>query len=158
VALCLLTVSAKMHDAVRRADGQPEPSPERQGSNNIMKRTLSIFVAALLTAVFASAASAHVVMVTAAIPAASASSDADLEQALVGVLHEAIAHTVAFAPTQVTLEEVRRVGDQIYVVLLIVDADGEQLLLRLAGDDAASSPSPEGTSDGTSKQPAIPTI
>jgi hypothetical protein len=46
-----------------------------------------IFVLALVTASFASTASTHVVMVTAAIPAVKASNDT---------------HAIAFAPTQIT--------------------------------------------------------
>ena len=119
-----------------------------------MKVPLGILVFALVTAAFASAASAHVVMVTATIPAATASSSSDLEQALVVVLDDAIAHTVAFAPTHVTLENVQLVGDQIYLILLIVDADGEQLLQQLERDDPASPPSREGAPE----LPAPPTI
>jgi hypothetical protein len=119
-----------------------------------MKLPLSIFVVALVTTACASAASAHVVMVTAAIPAVSVSNDSDLEQALAVVLDDAITHTVAFAPTQITLQAMRRVGDQLYLLLLIVDADGEQLLHRLERDDPASSRSPSDTSEN----PAPPTM
>ena len=119
-----------------------------------MKLPLGILVFALLTVALASTAPAHVVMVTAAIPAANASSDADLERALAAVLDDAITRTVAFAPTQVTLQDVRRVGDQIYLMLLIVDADGERLIRRLERDAPASSGSPEGASE----QPVTPTI
>jgi hypothetical protein len=95
-----------------------------------MKLPLTVLVLVLAAAAFAPAASAHVVMVTAAIPVARASSDADLQQAVADVLDDAITRTVAFAPTQVTLQDVRQVGDQIYLILLILDADGEQLPWR----------------------------
>ena len=116
-----------------------------------MKRSLGILVFALVTAGFAATASAHVVMVTAAIPAARASNDADLQQALAAVLDDAITHTVAFAPTQVTLQGVRQVGDQIYLMLLIVDQDGEQLIHRLETDDVQPSGSPVPPSDDAPK-------
>ena len=119
-----------------------------------MKLPLRIFVLALVTAAFASTASAHVVMVTASIPEGKASNATDLEQALAVVLNDAITHTVAFAPTQITLQGVRQVGDEIYLMLLIVDADGEQLIHRLEREDAASSRSPA----GTSAKPARPTM
>jgi hypothetical protein len=37
-----------------------------------------------------------------------------------------LAHAIAFNPTLVTLENVRVVGNRMYLLLLIADADGEK--------------------------------
>ena len=38
---------------------------------------------------------------------------------------ETLHRAIAFTPTLVTLQSARRIGDQIYLQLLIVDQDGE---------------------------------
>jgi hypothetical protein len=40
----------------------------------------------------------------------------------------------------VTLKSARRLGDRIYLVLLIVDHDGEEMMKQLASDAATASP------------------
>jgi len=53
----------------------------------------------------------------------------------------ASAYAIAFTPTVVTLRSARIVGDQIYIVLLIADGDGEEAMRRLSTDEAdAASP------------------
>ena len=94
------------------------------------------------TVAFATAASAHVVMVTTSIPAAQASNEADLEHALALVVDDAVTHTVAFTPTKVSVQGVRQVGDQIYLMILVVDRDGEQLIRQLEVGDTDASRSP----------------
>ena len=54
------------------------------------------------------------------------------------VLH----HAIAFTPILVTLQTARVVGDRIYILLLIADGDGEQMMERFADEEAARSVSP----------------
>ena len=99
----------------------------------------------LAIAAFATTASAHVVEVTASIPAGQAANDADLRAAIESAIDDAINHTIAFTPTAVTLQDARRVGDRIYLMFLILDRDGEELIKQLAtdGEKGTGEPVPE---------------
>jgi hypothetical protein len=65
------------------------------------------------------------------------------------VLDDALQSAIAFSPTAVTLQGVRRIGDRIYLQLLIVDHDGEALMKQLAIDagNEADEPAMEGGDD-----------
>jgi hypothetical protein len=106
-----------------------------------MKPVLTALIG-LAIAAFATTASAHVVEITTSIPAGQASSEADLRAALESAIEDALKHAIGFTPTAVTLQNVRRVGDRIYLVLLIVDHDGEEMIKQLAADEANSSHEP----------------
>ena len=45
--------------------------------------------------------------------------------------------THTFSPTMVQVQNARVVGDRMYILLLIVDADGEKALEAIAADGAA---------------------
>ena len=99
-----------------------------------MKPVLSTLIV-LAIAAYAATASAHVVEVTTSIPAAHTADDTDLREALESAIDDAVHHTIGFTPTAVTLQNARRVGDRIYLMFLIVDRDGEELIKRLASDE-----------------------
>lgn len=104
-----------------------------------MKPVWSTSIALVILA-FATAASAHVVEITTSIPAAKVADDAGLKEALESVIEDAVQHAIAFTPTLVTLQSARRLGDRIYLVLLVVDQDGENMMRQLAADEASASP------------------
>ena len=76
------------------------------------------------------------------IPAVTAADDTDLKQALESAIDEAVNRAIGFTPTMVTLANVRRVGDRIYIVLLVADHEGEEMMKHLATDDTNTSPEP----------------
>jgi len=101
-----------------------------------MKGIVTLLIAAAMATFTATSASAHIVEVTTSIPVAEASSQADLKVAVASAVDDAIHRAVAFTPTAVTLQGVRRIGNRIYLQLLIVDQDGEALIKQLASDAA----------------------
>ena len=105
-----------------------------------MKPVVTVLVALAITA-FAATAFAHVVEITTSM-AAEQPSDDDLRAVVESAINDAVHHAIAFTPTVVALQNVRRVGDRIYFVLLIVDHDGEELVKRLATDEANDSSEP----------------
>jgi hypothetical protein len=106
-----------------------------------MKRGLATIIG-LAIAVFATTASAHVVAITTSIPAVKAADDADLKEAVESAIDDAVNHAIGFTPTVVTLQAARVVGDRIYIVLLIVDHDGEEMMKQLATGETHSSSEP----------------
>ena len=106
---------------------------------------------ALAIASFATAASAHVVEITTSIPVAQASDKAELKAALESAIEDAVKQTIRFTPTVVTLHEVRRVGDRIYLMLLVVDREGEELMKQLAIDTGPERGDDETTDDDSVK-------
>jgi hypothetical protein len=104
-----------------------------------MKRILTAIVGLAIVA-FATTASAFVVEITTSIPAVTAADDADLKEALQSAIDDAVKHAIRFTPTLVTLQSARLVGDRIYIMLLVVDREGEETMKRLGADDPDSSP------------------
>ena len=86
-------------------------------------------------------------MVTTSIPVAKASNRADLRVAVESAVDEALQGAIGFTPTVVTVQSARRIGDRIYLQLLIVDQDGEALLKQLAIDSAGQSDEPSTEDD-----------
>ena len=111
-----------------------------------MKPVLATIIG-LAIAAFATTATAHVVEVTTSIPAVKASDEAELKEALESVIDDAVNRAIGFTPTIVTLENLRRVGDRIYIVLLIADHDGEELIKALASEATDTSPEPVAVPD-----------
>jgi len=114
-----------------------------------MKRIITTLIAVAITTFSATGASAHIAKVTASIPVATATNQADLEVAIASAVDDALRRTIGFTPTVVTLQEIHRIGDHIYLHLLIVDAAGEAVIQQLATDAAkeAGEPSTEGAAD-----------
>jgi hypothetical protein len=86
---------------------------------------VATILALLLTAV-ASPAMAYVAVVTTSVPVTSADDEAQLRTALESAVDDVLARAIAFTPTFVALENVRVVGDRIYLLFVIADADGEK--------------------------------
>jgi cytochrome c biogenesis protein CcdA len=95
----------------------------------------TIFGLALVTA--ASPAAAYVVAVPTSISAKSIADDTDLTAALRSAIDDVLSHAVAFSPTFVTVQTARLVGDRVYILLLIGDADGEETIKTMMSSSHA---------------------
>jgi hypothetical protein len=101
-----------------------------------MKTLLAtIFGLALVTA--ASPAAAYVVAIPTSISAKSIADDTDLTAALRSAIDDVLSHAVAFSPTFVTVQTARLVGDRVYILLLIGDADGEETMKTMMSSSHA---------------------
>jgi hypothetical protein len=116
----------------------PSSATAGAGEKNDMKALLTT-LAGLLIATFAGTASAHVVTITTSIPVSKAANDVELRAAVESAIDDAVRRAISFTPTAVTLETVRRVSDRIYLVLLVLDEDGEELMKQLETDEANDS-------------------
>ena len=103
-----------------------------------MKSLLLAIVTGLAIATFASPAAAYVVEITTSIPITSPGGDAKLKEALQSAIDDVLNHAIAFTPTVVTLQSARVVGDQIYILLLIADGDGEETMKRFSAEEPAA--------------------
>ena len=92
-------------------------------------------VIGLAIAVFADPAAAYMPEITTSIPAASAGDDAQLKAAVESAIDDVLHHAIAFTPTLMTLQTVRVIGDRIYLLLLIADGEGEELMRKLPPGD-----------------------
>ena len=103
-----------------------------------MKSLLAAIVG-LVLAGFATPTSAYVVEIATSLPIASAVDNAQLKDALESAIDDVFNHTIAFAfiPTAVTLQSARVVGDRIYILLLIVDGDGEETMRQFSVEEPA---------------------
>jgi hypothetical protein len=95
----------------------------------------TMFGLALVTA--ASPAAAYVVAIPTSISAKSIADDTDLTAALRSAIDDVLSHAVAFSPTFVTVQTARLVGDRVYILLLIGDADGEETIKTMMSSSDA---------------------
>jgi len=115
-----------------------------------MKGLVASIVALAVTTV-ASPARAYVLVVTTSVPVTDTADEGQLETALESAIEDVLGHAIGFTPTVVTLRNVRLVGNRLFVLLLIADAEGEKSL------DSFSAPTPsleapaESSSDPTSR-------
>ena len=86
----------------------------------------------LAIAVSADPSAAYVAAITTSIPIASAGDDDQLKDALTSAIDDVLHHAIAFTPTVVTLQSARVVDDRIYILLLVADGDGEEMLQKLS--------------------------
>jgi len=107
---------------------------------------------ALVIATAASPAAAYVVVVTTSVAVAEAGDEARLKTAVESAVRDVLAHAIAFTPTVVTLENARLVGDRIYLVLLVADADGEKSIEALSALQPAP---PESSDDSAAASPRL---
>ena len=98
-------------------------------------RTLIATILALALLVTARPAPAYVVTVTTSIPARSLAADADLKAALWSAVEDVLRNAIAFAPTFMTVEDARIVGDRLYILIVIGDGDGEATMRALSVGD-----------------------
>ena len=97
-----------------------------------MKTLLAATLIGLTTVTFASSAAAYVVAVPTSFPAASIADDSELEAAVKSAVNDVLSHAIAFSPTFVTLQTARVFGDRVYILLLIGDGEGEEMLKKLS--------------------------
>ena len=102
-----------------------------------MKALLVAIVVLGMTAA-ASPARAYVVMVTTSVAVAGLADEAQLKTAVASAVEDVLAHAIGFTPTVVTLEAVRLVGDRMYLLMTIADAEGEATIERLSTDEPMS--------------------
>jgi hypothetical protein len=101
-----------------------------------MKKLLAVIIGLALVG-SAYPAAAYVVAITTSIPTAGVADKAQLKDALDSAIDDVLQHAIAFTPTVVTLQNARVVGDRIYILLLIADADGEEMLKQYSGAELA---------------------
>lgn len=101
-----------------------------------MKRVIAAMVVLGLTAL-AVPAMAYVVQITTSIDLAKVGDKGELFRAVESAVDDVLANAISFSPTAVTLENVRVVGDRMYLLLLIVDADGENTLKAISAQGLA---------------------
>jgi len=105
-----------------------------------MKTFLALIVGLVLT-VWATPARAYVVEITTSIELASIADKEQLRHAVESAIVDVLTKAIAFPPTVVTLQNARVVGDRMYLLLLIADADGEKTLETIsAGRPGPSRP------------------
>jgi hypothetical protein len=105
-------------------------------------KTLIAVVAGLVIAISADVAGAYVVQVVTTVPVAAATSAEDtsqLDSVVQSAIRNVLDHAIAFTPTVVRIEDARIIGERIYLVLLIADAEGEATIERLVTDEAPGS-------------------
>ena len=102
-------------------------------------KALVVALATLALTMVARPAIAFVVVVTTTVAASDAADETQLQASLDSAIKDVLTRAIAFTPTLVTLEGVRRIGNEIYLVLLIADADGENSLKAFS----TTEPSPE---------------
>jgi hypothetical protein len=110
------------------------------GGLGTMKSFVAAIVSLALTA-WATPAMAYVVEITTSIELANATDQAKLRQALESAIEDVLHNAIAFAPTVVTVQNARIMGDRIYILLLIADADGEKALKLISPERFAPSDS-----------------
>ena len=92
-------------------------------------------VIGLAIALFADPAAAYMVEITTSIPVATAEDDAQLKEALESAIDDVLHHAIAFTPTLVPLQMARVVGDRIYILLLVADGEGQEMMRKLSPGD-----------------------
>jgi hypothetical protein len=109
-----------------------------------MLKTLLAAVIGLGVATLALPANAFLAEVATSIPAATVGDDEQLQAALQSAVKDVLEQAIAFKPSLVQLQDVRRVGDRIYLLFLVADSDGENTLRTFEATEPASTDSPSG--------------
>ena len=91
-------------------------------------KTLIAALIALALTTLTTPALAYVVQITTSIDLAKVADKAQLRQAIESAVDDVLTNAITFSPTLVTLENARVVGDRMYILLLIADAAGEEML------------------------------
>ena len=99
-----------------------------------MKSLLAAIVGLTIVA-FTDPAAAYMVEIATSIPVASVVDDAHLKEAIESAIDDVLHHAIAFTPTVVTLQTARLIGDRIYILLLIADGEGEEMMKKLSAED-----------------------
>jgi hypothetical protein len=97
-------------------------------------KTLSAVAVGLAIALSAHVAQAYVVQVVTAVPVTAPTTAGDplqLDDAVQSAIRDVLHRAIAFTPSVVQIEDARIIGNQLYLVLLLADTDGEAMLDRL---------------------------
>ena len=100
-------------------------------------KTLTAVVVGLAIALSTQVAGAYVIQVVTTVPVAAATGAPDtsqLDDVIEAAIRDVLSHAIAFTPTVVRIEDARIVGERLYLVLLIADAQGEAVIEGLAAD------------------------
>src|SRR2546425_7271835 len=141
------------HDTASGAHVSAPPSPYDRIEEDSMKGLLATIIGVAIVA-FANPGVAYVVEVATSIPATSAEDDARLKHAVESAIDDVLHHASGFVPTVVTVQNARVLGDQIYILLLIADDDGEETMKRLG---QAMTEFRKGMATGVPEEPGPPT-
>ena len=118
-------------------------------------KMLTAAIAGLVIALTAQAAQAYVVRVVTTVPINTVTSPPDTSQlgeAVASAVSDVLRHVIVFTPTFVRIEDAVIIGTQLYLVVLLADADGEALL-----HTAQTSPSgPEAPDDDLTDEILVP--
>src|SRR5436309_9960591 len=98
----------------------------------MLKTILPAFIA-FSVAMAVSPANAFVDQVATSIPTAGVDNDAQLQEALYAAIKDVLTQAIVFRPSLVQLQRAKLVGDRIYLLLLMADPDGEEMLRRFEG-------------------------
>jgi hypothetical protein len=86
-----------------------------------------------LVVVMSSPAAAYLVEVTTSIAVTGTEDRGELQNALMTAVDDVLKEAIAFTPTLIVLTHATRVGDRLYVRLLVADSDGERTFDELQG-------------------------
>ena len=103
-----------------------------------MSKSLIAVLLASGLAAFAQPAHAFIAEVATSISATTLADDTQLEQALQKAFRDVLERAIAFTPSMVELRDVKRVGDRVYLLFLVADAEGEETLKAFV--DSQTSP------------------
>jgi hypothetical protein len=104
-----------------------------------MVRTLLAALIGLTVTTLAPPAHAFVAEVATSIPTASVDNEAQLQEAIHSVVRTILTQAIAFTPSLMQLQDVKLVGDRIYLLFLIADPDGEEALKTFGAAEPAAS-------------------
>ena len=100
-------------------------------------KTLIAAIAGLAVTALANPAMAYVVQVTTSIDLTDVADKAQLRRAVQSAVDDVLTNAITFSPTVVTVQNARVVGDRMYLLLLIADADGEKTLEVIGPESSA---------------------
>src|SRR3989442_15914927 len=98
--------------------------------------------------VLANPAIGHALEAATSIPLETIHDHSRFKAALESAIDDVLTHAIAFAPTVVTLQDVKVAGDRIYILLLIADEGGEETMKTLSPEKRE--PAPGGAEDPAS--------
>ena len=107
-------------------------------------KTLSAALVGLAIALSAQVAAAYVVRVVTTVPLAAEVSAEDTEQlgaVVESAVRDVLAHAIAFTPAVIRVEEAQVIGQRLYLVLLIADAQDQAAIEEQAVDPSVKSES-----------------
>jgi hypothetical protein len=117
-------------------------------------KTLSALVVGLAIALSAQAAGAYVIQVVTTVPvtAASAADAGQLGDVVQWAIRDVLDHAIAFTPTVVRIDDARVVGERLYLILLVADAEGEAAIQQLGAEESTGA---DGAQDDDTGAPEV---